>query len=549
MGTARVFRAVVANRDLRRVELAYAGFNITEYAAWIAVLVFAFRRGGTTDASLVAVLQLVPAAACAPFLALLADRRNPARVLIGGYLAQAAGMGATSLAIVTGAPSPAIYAGAIIAATAVTITRPAQAVILPSLARSAEELTATNVVSSWVESGGVLLASVLTGVLLAVSDVGTILAVLAAVALVSAVLVPGAGSAPPAPVADEEGSVSAALAGFAALRAHAHLRALVGMLAGELLLWGAMDVLLVLLAIDVLALGQGWVGYLNAAFGAGGILGGALAMLLVGRRHMAPPMAVGAVAFGGAFVAIAIWPTALAAVLLLLLSGAGRTVFDVACRTLLQRTTPADVLGRVFGLLEGLEMASLAAGALLVPALVDLGGPRAALIGTGLVLPVLGLLLARRLVSVDRGARVPLVEIALLRSLSLFAALPAPATEGLARALERHDLPAGTVVVRAGDEGDRFYVIADGEVEVSRGGEPVARLGRGDGFGEIALLEDVPRTATVTAVGDVRLYSLEKAPFVTAVTGHAPAAQAAKTLVARRRDELERVAAEARATG
>jgi hypothetical protein len=228
---------------------------------------------------------------------------------------------------------------------------------------------------------------------------------------------------------------------------------------------------------------------------------------------------------------------------LVAVGGAGRALFDVGCRTLLQRTTPAEVLGRVFGLLEGMEMAGLALGALLIPPLVALGGSKAALAGVGLVLPVLALLMARRLIAVDRGARVPLVEIALLRGMPLFAALPPPAIEGIAHALEPLELPAGAVVIRMGEEGDRFYAIVEGEVDVSRDGATVARLGRGAGFGEIALLEDVPRTATVTAVTAVRLYALEKGPFVTAMTGHAPASQAAGELVASRRDELARLAA------
>jgi MFS family permease len=540
--TARVFRAVLANRDLRRVELAYAGFNAAEYAVWIAMLVFAYQRGGTNEASLVAVLQLAPAAVCAPFLSLLADRHRPVRVLCGGYLAQAAGMGLTAVAIVADAPVPVIYAGAVVAATAVTITRPAQAVIVPSLARSAEELTATNVVSSWVESGGVLLASALTGVLLAVAGVDLIFGLMAGLVALSALLVIGVDGPEPSVADGGEEARSELLAGFGALREHSHLRLLMGLLMGEFLIWGALDVLFVVLAIDVLALGQGWVGYLNAAFGAGGIVGGIAAVALVGRRYLAPPLALGALAFGAAFVVIAIWPSAPVAVALLVLSGAGRTLLDVACRTLLQRTTPAEVLGRVFGLLEGLEMAGLALGALLIPPLVALGGSKAALIGAGALLPVMGLVTARRLIAVDRSAKVPLVEIALLRSLGLFAPLPAPAIEGLAHALEPVELPAGTVVMRMGDEGDRFYAIAEGEVEVSRDGVAVARLGRGAGFGEIALLEEVPRTATVTALTDVLLYALEKGPFVTTVTGHAPAAEVAGALVSKRREELSRLA-------
>jgi Cyclic nucleotide-binding domain/Major Facilitator Superfamily len=539
--TAHVFRAVLGNRDLRRVELAYAGFNAAEYAVWIAMLVFAYGRGGTTEASLVAVLQLAPAAICAPFLALLSDRHRAVRVLCCGYLAQAVGMGVTAAAIVADAPVGVIYAGAVVAATAVTITRPAQAVIVPSLARSAEELTATNVVSSWVESGAVLLASALTGVLLAVAGVDLVFGLMAAVVLVSALLVfPVDGPAPAA--AAGEGGLSEAFGGFGALGEHRHLRLLMGMLLGEFLIWGALDILFVVLAIDVLALGQGWVGYFNAVFGAGGIVGGIAAVMLVGRRHLAPPIGLGILAFGGAFVLIAVWPSTLMAVLLLGLSGAGRVVFDVGCRTLLQRTTPSDVLGRVFGLLEGFEMAGLALGALLIPPLVALGGSKAALVGAGLLLPVVVVLMVRPLIAVDRGAKVPIVEIALLRSMPLFAPLPGPAIEGLAHALEPVELPAGTVVVRMGDAGDRFYAIADGSVEVSRDGVPVAVLTRGAGFGEIALLDDVPRTATVTALTDVRLFALEKAPFVTTVTGHAPAAQAAGALVSQRRDELARLA-------
>ena len=548
MGTLRVFRAVLANRDLRRVELAYLGFTAAEFAVWIAVLVFAYNRGGTNEASFVAVLQLAPAAICAPFLALLADRHRAARVLFGGYLAQAAGVGVTAGAIAFEAPVPIIYAGAVFYATVLTVTRPVQAVIVPSLARSAEELTATNVVSGWVESGAVLVASALTGALLAVSGVELICVLMAVVVLLSALLVARIDGPQPVP-AEGGGGRSEAFAGFGALRRDSHLRVLMGLLMGEFLLWGAMDILFVVLAIDVLALGQGWAGYFNAVFAAGGILGGLAALSLVGRRYLAPPIAIGALTCGGGLVVIALWPSTLVAVLLITLSGAGRLVLDVACRTLLQRTTPSEVLGRVFGVLEGLEMGGLALGALLIPPLVALGGSKAALLGTGLLLPALGVLMMRRLIAIDRSAKVPLVEIALLRSMPLFAPLPAPAIEGLAHALEPVELPAGAVVMRMGEEGDRFYVIAEGEVAVSRGGETIARLARGAGFGEIALLEDVPRTATVTAVTDVRLYALEKGPFVTTVTGHAPAAQVASALVSQRRGELEQVAADRAAGG
>ena len=290
---APVFRSVLRNRDLLRMELAFAGFNASEYAVWIAMLVYAYQRGGATEASFVAALQLVPAAVCAPFLALLADRHPPVRVLAGGYLAQAAGMGVTTLALAFDAPVAFVYAGAVVASTTVTMTRPAQAVLAPALARSAKELTATNVVSSWVEGGSVLLASALTGVLLTVSGVSLVFGLMTAAVIVSALLVAGVDG--PAPVApdEDEGARSQALAGFRAMARYPHLRVLVGLPLGVFLLIGAMDVLFVVLAIDVLGLGEGWAGYFNAAFGAGSLLGGLAAVALVGAAtsHRRSPWA------------------------------------------------------------------------------------------------------------------------------------------------------------------------------------------------------------------------------------------------------------------
>jgi len=448
MTTLQVFRAVLRGRDLRRVELAYVGFNVSEWAVWVAMLVYAFERGGTTQASLVAVLQLVPAALSAPFLGMLSDRHPAARVLVFGYVAQTAGMGLTAVAMVADAPVAIVYAGAMFAATAVTITRPAQAVIMPALARSPEELTAANVVSSWVETVGGLIAGLVTGIALTIAGASLVFGLMAGVAAASALLVYGVPSPAPAPSEDDTSALEEATAGFRAIRDHRHLRPLVGLLFALSVLIGALDVLFVVVAIELLGLDQAWAGYLNAAWAAGGVIGGLLAVVLVGRRYLSRPIGLGIAVCGGGFVVMGLWPSAAVAVILFVVAGVGRIVVDVATRTLLQRTTSAEVLGRVFGLLEGLTMAALAVGALLVPPLVHLGGPEAALIGAGLLLPLVGTLIVRPLLRVDRGARVPVVEIALLRSMPLFAALPAPALEGVARALEPLEVPAGTMVIR-----------------------------------------------------------------------------------------------------
>jgi Cyclic nucleotide-binding domain len=521
-----VFATVFRNPALRRVELAFAAFNGAEWAVWIAMLVYAYRQGGTTEAGVVAFVQLMPAALFAPFVAGLADRRRPARVLAGGYVAQGAAMAATAAALLAHAPAPVAYGFAVLAAMFITATRPAQSTLLPGLVRSAEELTATNVVSGWIESTAVLVAPAAAGVILAVGSPGVVVVVMAVLVLAGAVAVwPIEGPPPAGPV--RQGRLPLAVAKEAP-------GLLLGLLGGQYVLIGALDVLFVVLALGVLDLGGSGAAYLNAAFGAGGTVGIAATIALVGMRRVSPAVALGIATFSLAFVVIGVWPTTAGTFLMLVVAGAGRSLLDVAGRTLLQRMVSTDVLARVFGLLESLSMAALAVGSLLVPALVALGGARTACIVLGSLLPVAALFGGRRLLELDRRADVPVVEISLLRSLRIFAPLGVPEVETLARSLEVVEVPQGAAVIRAGERGDRFYAIADGTVEVRRDGNNVGTLTRGDSFGEIALLRDVPRTADVVALTPTRLYGLAKHDFVAAVTGHPAAAAESEWLVRER---------------
>jgi MFS family permease len=515
-----VFRALAANGALLRVAGAYGLFILNEFSVWTAMLVYAFSRGGATAAGLVALAQLVPGTVLAPVFAGLADRRSPVALLAGGYLVQAAAMAATAVAISTGTPLAA-YAGAIVAATAVTTTRPAQSVLLPSLSVSPDQLTAANVTVGWVEATGVAAAGLLTGVLIALGGVAVVFAVCAGLGLTALALVArlrAPSLAQPAP--DEPAGLSGVKEAVRTAARQPRLRLMLLLLAAESVVVGALDLLFVVLAVDVLGRPQAWVGYLNAAYGAGGVLAASLGVLLVGRRLGGPILGAGLL-FSVTLAALSVGMGAAGTVALLIAVGASRTLLDVASRSLLQRSVPAELLGRVFGLLEGLDSAGLAVGALLVPALVHLGGPRAALLGVAAVLPLGAIAGGRGLFSLDSAARVPVVETALLRSIPLFRELPPPAMEGLAASLAPVDLPAGTVLMRQGEQGDAYYAIADGQLDVTQNGRLLRQCGRGAGVGEIALLRAIPRTATVTASAPSTVYRLGREEFLTAVVGHA----------------------------
>ncbi len=532
----RAFGSLAGNRALLRVLAAYLLFILTEYAVWIAMLVFAYHRGGTVTAGLVAVAQLVPAAVVAPVTAAVADRRSPLVLLAWGYVAQAAGMAGTAAAIGAGAPLAA-YAAAVFASTAVTTTRPAQSALIPSVAATPDQLTAANVVAGWLEAAGAATAGLLAGVLISLAGVGSVFAVCAGLGLLAALLVAGRGWAGRvAPLAAEDGADATAGGIGEGLRLavrQPQLRLMLALLTADAVVVGALDLLVVILAITVLGRPPGWAGYLEFAFGAGAVLAATVSAVLVGRR-LGGPILAAALVFSGALAAVAFGPALAGTVALLAVAGAGHLLLEVATRTLLQRSVPPRLIGRIFGVLEGFMMAGLAVGALLVPVLAHLGGSRLAVLGIAAVLPLAAVAGGRAVFRLDAGTAVPVVQIALLRSLPLFAELPAPAIEGLAAALQPVRLDAGAVLIRQGDPGDAYFAIAAGELDAEQDGRFLGRYGRGDGVGEIALLRAVPRTATVTAHTDATVYRLDRDLFLTAVLGHVPTRRQAEGIAATR---------------
>jgi len=515
------FRSLAGNRVLVRVLSGYGLFILTEYAVWLAMIIYAYSHGGATTAGLVAVVQLVPAAVLAPVAAAVADRRSPVFLLAGGYLALAVVVGAITAAVLLDAPLAA-YGCAAVAFVAVTTTRPAQSAVIPSAAVTADQLTAANVVVSWLEAAGLVVAGLLTGVLISLAGVASVFAVCAGLTVGALLLVAGL-RVPTLAAAPEDGSPSV-LAGLAeGVRlavGRPRLRLMLALLTAEAIVSGALDLLIVILAIGVLHRSQAWAGYLNSAWGVGALLAATASAVLIGRR-LGVPILAAALMLSVVMAALAFGLGLVGTVALLAVAGAASTMLNVALRSMLQRSVPPQLIGRIFGVLEGLMFAGYAVGALLVPLLVHLGGNRLALLGSAVVLPLAAAVGGRALFALDAGVPVPVVEIALLRSLPLFGELPAPAIEGLAAALTEVRLPVGGVLIQQGDQGDAYYAVASGELDALQDGHFLRRVGRGEGVGEIALLRAIPRTASVVAHTDATVYELNRDLFLTAVVGHA----------------------------
>jgi MFS family permease len=529
----QAFRAVFQNPDLRRLQLAWAGSIIGHWAYGIALAVFAYDQGGVAAVGLVGLVRMVPAAIAAPFMSALADRYPRERIMLVSDLTRLVAMAGAAAVALSGGPAVFVYVLGSFEAIMRTAFQPAQSAIIPTLARTPQELTASNVTASTIESVGVFLGPAIGGLLLAATSPGVVFAATAVTYGWSALLVARIRAERPKPAAVPEHLARQALDGFRVIAVDSKLRLLIGLFAAQTLVAGALNVLIVVTALDLLDLGDAGVGYLNSAIGVGGLLGALAAAALVGRRNLASPFGIGIVLWGVPIALIGLWPEPLPALLLLGLLGVGNTVVDVAGLTLLQRAVPDNILARVFGVLESLAVATIGIGAILAPLLVSAFGARQAMVATGALLPIVTALFWRRLTQIDQTSE-PAEQLELLRSVPLFHPLPPATVEQLAASLVPVRVRAGEDVFRQGDSGDRFYVVGDGEVVVSVDGRPVNRLGRGGYFGEIALLRDVPRTATVTAETDAELLALERDEFIAAVTGHAPTAEVANAVIASR---------------
>jgi MFS family permease len=535
--SGRALANVFANPGLRRLELAFLGSIVGDWAYAVAVAVYAYDQGGPTAVGLLGVARYLSMAVVLPIASTLADRYPRRRVMLTADFVRA-GLVFLAAGVIAADGRPlAVYALAIATALAGTPFRPAQAALLPGLARNPGELTAANVASSTIESVGFFAGPALGGILLAVSDIQTVYLVNAVTFLWSAAFIVGLHAPPAARAAkggdEREGFLLHASAGFRAILRDRNLRLVIGVFCAQTLVAGASVVFVTTLALGLLDLGQSGVGYLNAMLGIGGLVGGFVALVLAQRGRLALDFGIGVLLWSAPLLAVAAWPTVGVAACAMALIGLGNSLVDINAYTILQRAVPDEVMGRVFGAMESAIIGAMALGALVMPILIETLGIRPALAVLGGAVAAVVLLALAGLRRIDATVLAP-AGLDLLRRIAIFAPLPESIIERLARALVPVEAKAGDVVIEMGEEGDLFYVIEEGTVVVSKLGRFVARLGPGDYFGEIALLRDVPRTATVTAETDVRLQALDRDVFIPAVTGHHDFQELAETSMATR---------------
>jgi MFS family permease len=526
--------ALAHNENLRRVELAWGASIAAEWTHFVALGVFAYNAGGASAVGIAGLVRMLPAAFVAPFAATLGDRFRRERFLVVVSLAGSAALGGSAAAYFVSRSELIVFALAAVVGVTSTIFRPALQATLPSLARTPQELIASNGATSTFESLGTLLGPLVAGILVSVANAGVVFLVAAAALLVAAgllqrVQVEGRIQA----TAPEEMPRPRELlaGGFRAVVSEPRTRLLVFLTTAQSFVRGALNVLIVVGAFRVLGAGAGAVGYLTAAVGVGGLLGAFGALSLKGRQ-LAVPFGVSLIFWGFPIALIPAWPRVAVAFILLAVVGAANSVEDVAVFTLLQRVIPDDVLTRVLGIVWGLAMGAIAVGSVAATGIVALVGSRAAFVVVGAILPLTTLIVWRQLVRIDREMLPPADELAIVEGVPMFAPLSIAAKEHMAARLVEVPVSAGEVVIRTGEPGDRFYMVADGALEVTNGVH--ARARRGDFFGELALLRDIPRTATVIATSRSRLYALERDDFLAAVTGHSGVRAAGEAVVEQR---------------
>jgi MFS family permease len=531
----RAFARVFANRDVRNVQIAGAGATLGTWAYAVALPVFAYHAGGARAVGLLFFARMAFAGVAAPWLGLLADRWSRRQLMLVGDVTRCAIFAGMTAVGVAGSSAYLVYVLAVTSTIVGSSYAPAQAALLPSLVETPDELTAANLVGNTISSIGMFAGPGLGGILLALSTPSAVFALTSALFLWSAAFVALVARDEPPQQTERRKLLPELTAGFRTVWRTPALRVVIGLTTAEEAVYGALEVLLVVLALRILHSGNAGFGWLNTAMGLGSVAGAFVVAAIAARRRIAGGFGLGILLWGVALCVAAALSTLAPALILLGVVGTAAILVQVTSVTLLQRSAENEVLGRVFAVLQSLMLGGMAVGALVAPALVSWLGPRGALVATGAFLPVVLVPLWPSLRRIDAEAIIAEKPLELLRRIEIFAQLPEPVLERLAGGATAISAAPDQVVVARGEEGRHFYVIGSGRAAVELEEGVVAReLGPGDFFGEIALLRDVPRTATVRALVPLQLFAIERDEFLGAVTGHGGTAAAAESVVVSR---------------
>jgi MFS family permease len=527
----KAFGRVFANPHVRNVQIAGAGSTLGVWAYGVALPVYAYHAGGKSAVGLLFFARFVLAALASPWLGLLADRWSRRGVMLWSDLVRTVLMAGMTVVASTGGSAYIVYVLAITSTIVASAWGPAQAALMPSLVNSPDELTAANVVENTISSVGMFAGPALGGILLVVSGTAAVFALTGALTLWSALFVLRVPRDKPPEPAERPHFLRELTAGFSTVLHRPALRVIVGLSAAQAFVDGLLEVLLVLIALQLLHGGNGTLGWLNVAAGIGSIAGAFVVAVLATRRRLAGGFALGLLLSGIPLALTAAVSSLPPALVLIGVLGVGAVFCQVNSVTLLQRSAENEVMGRVFGVLECLILTGLAAGSIAAPGIVSWLGLKGALIASGLCVPVLLIPLWPSLRRIDDEAVIAEEPLKLLRRIEIFAELPEPLLERLAAGATSVSVEADQVVVSRGEVGNHFYAIASGQAIVELDDGSARELGPGEGFGEIALLRDVPRTATVRAIEPLKIYAIERDEFLAAVTGHAQTLASAENIV------------------
>ncbi len=512
---------VMRQRDLRRLQLGWAAFFLVDGISMVALSVWAFGRGGSSAVGLVGLARLLPGAIALPFGAWAADRFSRRRVVTTVFVAISVTQAAIALALASRAPAVVIYLLVAASSIAATPYRSAHLAMAPLVARSPAQLVAMNVTAGTLEGLATFAGPALAALLLLRTDPWLVVAVASAASaagLVAVARIRVDVDPSKAVRRTRDRPVDELLGGFNELRSNPDTAVIVGCFVAQLLVRGLLTVLLVSVSFELVDLGSSGVGWLAATIGVGGIVGGTCAVVLTARRRLAGPFALALVLWGMPIAILGVFPNIAVVLAALLTVGIGNAMLDVSGFTLIQRLGADRNLGRVFGVLFTVGIAMGGVGALVAPALVSLLGLRPVLILVGAVLPGLAVALLPRFKRIDQQSEPPTELLSMLSSIALLAPLPSTTLEKVAAKCTTAEMASGCVIVTEGDHGDLFYGVLEGHLEVLRGGVQCGMLGPGDHFGEIALVRNINRLATVVAVSNVRLAVLGAPDFLDALT-------------------------------